>query len=180
LTADDLLQLPDDGLRHELVQGELTTMPPSGSEHGYGTIWIGQAIFTYIFDHDLGFPFGAEAGFIIVRNPDTVRAPDFAFLRKDRVPDGRLPKGYFPGAPDLAVEVLAPHDRAEEVEDKVQEWLAAGTQQVWVINLRRRTLTVHRRDQSAQVLRAGDTLDGGDLLPGFQAKVAQLLPPTGT
>jgi Uma2 family endonuclease len=180
LTAEDLLQLADDGLRHELIKGELTSMPPSGSEHGYETIWIGQALFTYILDHDLGFPFGAEAGFIIGRDPDTVRAPDFAFVRKDRVPGGRLPKGFFPGAPDLAVEVLSPSDRAVEVEDKIQEWLDAGTRQVWVVNLHRRTLTVHRRDQPAQVLRADDTLDGGDVLPDFRAKIAQLLPPAMT
>ena len=80
----------------------------------------GQAIFTHIVDHDLGFPFGAEAGFIIGRDPDTVRAPDFAFVRKDRVPGGRLPKGFFPGAPDLAVEVLSPSDRVVEVEDGVR------------------------------------------------------------
>ncbi|MEI8375920.1 MAG: Uma2 family endonuclease [Planctomycetota bacterium] len=180
LSEEDLLQLADDGLRHELIQGELTSMPPSGSEHGYETIWIGRIVSTHILDHDLGFPFGAEAGFIIDRDPDTVRAPDFAFVRKERVPGGRLPKGFFPGAPDLAVEVLSPWDRAVEVEDKIQQWLDAGTRQVWVVNLRRRTLTVHRRDQPAQVLRADDNLDGGDLLPNFRIKVAQLLPPDVT
>ena len=177
MTAEDLLQLADDGLRHELIKGELTSMPPSGSEHGNETIWIGRIVSTYILDQDLGFSFGAEAGFIIGRNPDTVRAPDFAFVRKDRVPGGRLPKGFFPGAPDLAVEVLSPSDRAVEVEDKIEEWLDAGTRQVWVVNLYRRTLTVHCRDQPTQVLRADDTVDGGDVLPNFRAKVAQLLPP---
>ncbi|MGO9114549.1 MAG: Uma2 family endonuclease [Thermoguttaceae bacterium] len=177
MTAEDFLQLADDGLRHELIKGELTSMPPSGSEHGYETIWIGRIVSTYILDHDLGFPFGAEAGFILGRGPDTVRAPDFAFIRKDRIPDGRVPKGFFPGAPDLAVEVLSPSDRAVEVEDKIQEWLDVGTQQVWVVNLHRRTLTVHRRDQPPQVLRADDTIEGGELLPDFRAKVAQLMPP---
>ena len=180
LTAEDLLQLADDGLRHELIQGELTSMPPSGSEHGYETIWIGHVVCTYILDHDLGFPFGAEAGFIIGRDPDTVRAPDFAFVCKSRVPDGRLPKGFFPGAPDLAVEVLSPSDRVVDVEDKIQQWLDAGTRQVWVVNLHRRTLTVHGRDQPPRVLRADDILDGGDLLPNFRATVAQLLPPNVT
>ena len=177
LTAEDLLQLPDEGLCHELIQGELTSMPPSGSEHGQGTIWFGRIVSAYILDHDLGFSFGAEAGFIIGRDPDTVRAPDFAFVRKERVPGGRLPKGFFPGAPDLAVEVLSPFDRAVEVEDKIQQWLDAGTQQVWVVNLHRRTLTVHGRDQPSRVLCTNDILDGGDLLPNFCVKVAQLLPP---
>jgi Uma2 family endonuclease len=88
-----------------------------------------------------------------------------------------LPEGFFPGPPDLAVEVLSPNDRAVEVEDKIQQWLDAGTREVWVINLRRRTLTVHRSDKPPRVLRADDFLDGGDLLPNFRAKVAQLLPP---
>ena len=79
--------------------------------------------------------------------------------------------------PDLAVEVLSPTDRAVEVEDKIQQWLDAGTQQVWVVNLHRRTLTVHGRDQPLRVLRADDTLDGGDLLPNFHVKVAELLAP---
>ena len=180
MTADELLQLADDGLRHELIQGELTNMPPSGSEHGHETIWIGRIVSTYILEHDLGFSFGAEAGFIIGSDPDTVRAPNFAFIRKERVPGGRLPKGFFPGAPDLAVEVLSPSDRAVEVEDKIQQWLDAGTLQVWVINLHRRTLTVHRRDQPPQVLRSDDAVEGGDLLPGFRATVEQLLPPAAT
>ena len=177
LTADDLLQLGDDGFRHELIQGELTTMPPSGSEHSEGTNWIGRVVGTFIVEKNLGRSLGAEAGFIIARDPDTVRAPDFAFVRKERVPGGRLPKGFFPGPPDLAVEVLSPNDRAVEVEDKIQEWLDAGTQQVWIINLHRRTLTIHRSDQPPQVLRADDMVDGGDLLPNFRAKVAELLPP---
>ena len=98
VTAEALFDLPDDGLRHELIRGELTSMPPSGSEHSHETMWLGHIVCGYILEHGLGFPFGAEGGFLIGRDPDTVRAPDFAFVRKDRVQGGGLPRGFFPRA----------------------------------------------------------------------------------
>ena len=117
-TAEQLLQLPRGKMRYELVKGELLTMSPSGSEHGVVTIQLSALIAQFVAATGAGLPFGAETGFLIERNPDTVRAPDFAFIRRERIPPGGLPKGYWPGAPDLAVEVVSPNDTAREVDDK--------------------------------------------------------------
>jgi len=102
-----------------------------------------------------------------------VRAPDTGFVRKDRLP-ARLTGKYFPGAPDLAVEVVSPNDRADEVQDKVQDWLSHGTQLVWVVEPRTRTVIVYRPDGTANVLQADGTLDGEDVLPGFRFPLQRL------
>ena len=101
MTAEDLLELPADNMRHELVNGELTTMPPTGSEHGICTGRVTLRLGEFVDKHDLGVFFGAETGFIIARQPDTVRAPDFAFIAKNRIPPQGLTAKFFPGAPDL-------------------------------------------------------------------------------
>ena len=177
MTADDLLRLPDDGMRHELIRGELTTMAPSGFEQSETTIWMGRILANYIAVHSLGRSAGAEGGFIIQTDPDTVLAPDFSFIRKARLVGKRSPKGFYPGAPDLVVEVLSPSDRAVEVDGKTQQWLDAGCVQVWIVNLNRRTITIHQKAENPRVFRASDLVDGGELLPGFRVSVDQLLPP---
>ena len=116
---------------------------------------------------------GAETGFKIAQDPDTVRAPDAAFIRADRI-GGKLPQGFFPGAPDLAVEVLSPDDRASEVIAKVENWLAAGCRSVWVVDPKTQTVSVYRPDRKAIVLKSTDTLTDADLLPGFAAAVAEI------
>ena len=131
-TAEQLADAPDLG-RCELVRGELIMMSPAGSEHG-GIIAEFTAILRdFVKDHKSGKVFGAETGFIIGRDPDTVRSPDVSFVEKARLPP-KLPRGFFPGPPDLAVEVLSPSDRAGEVQAKVQDWLAAGCLAVWVVD----------------------------------------------
>ncbi len=175
MTAEDLLELQD-GLRHELIRGELTTMTPSGSPHGRCVIRITRILSNYIIDQNLGEAFAAETGFLIQTDPDTVLAPDFAYVSKARIPSP-FPKGFFPGAPDLAVEVLSPHDRAVEVDDKIQKWLDTGALHVWVVNLNRRTITIHRKNNHPRVLRAADKIDDADLFPGFTANVDDLFPP---
>src|SRR5437764_14513452 len=124
MTAEELYDLPTDHLRHELVRGELTTMPPTSGEHGASTFNIALLLGAFIKAHDLGVGAGAETGFLIGRNPDTVRAPDCAFVSKARIPSGGVPKKYWPMAPDLAVEVLSPSDSAGEVLEKIADWLA--------------------------------------------------------
>ena len=146
-------------------------MPPAGFEHGSTALKLGARIQVYVEDNDLGVAFAAETGFYLERNPDTVRAPDAGFVRNENLPDGPLPRSYFHGAPDLAVEVVSPGDRASEVQDKIQEWLSHGTKLVWVVDSKTRTLTVYRADGTAQVLKAGDVLDGEDVMPGFQLAV---------
>ena len=175
MTAEELLELPGNGLRYELINGELKSMTPSGSEHGETVGWVCQVIGGYIAKGKLGRFVGAETGFLIARAPDTVLAPDFAFISKARAV-GRLPKGYFPGPPDLAVEVLSPHDRAVEVEDKIQRWLESGCGQVWVFNTQRRTITVHSKGGRGVVLQGADVVSGGEVLPGFEAAVEALFP----
>jgi Uma2 family endonuclease len=174
MTADELWRLPDDHMVHELVRGELRTMAPSGSEHGFLGMRLGARLMMYVESRKLGCVFNSDTGFVLGRDPDTVRAPDTAFVSQARIPAGGLPVKYFPGAPDLAVEVISPSDTLEEVEEKVADYLAAGTRLVWVVNPRRKTVTVYRSPEAAQILRGDDELDGGDVVPGFRCAVAEV------
>jgi Uma2 family endonuclease len=174
MTADELLHMPDDGYRYELVKGELLRMAPAGSEHGVTIMNIGIPLGQFVKTHALGVVFGAETGFKIYSDPDTVRAPDLALVSHARVPESGLPKGYWPGAPDMAVEVISPGDTYTEVEDKVQEWLDAGTRMVVVANPRNRTLKVNRSRAEVILLMENEELDGGDVVPGFRVKVSEL------
>jgi Uma2 family endonuclease len=171
MTADELWRLPNDGQRHELVAGELRTMAPSGSEHGWIVVRVTVPLGQYVETHRLGLVYGAETGFLLARQPDTVRAADVAFVRRERVLAAGDVKGYWPGAPDLAVEVVSPSDLYTEVDQKVGEWLAHGTRLVVVVNPRRRTVSAHRPGQLVQVLTEGDVLDGGDVVPGWTLRV---------
>lgn len=173
MTADELLRMPDDGYRYELLQGELIRMAPAGSEHGVTIVNITLPLARHVKANDLGIVFGAETGFKIASDPDTVRAPDVAFVRSDRIPSSGIPKGYWPGAPDLAVEVISPSDTYSEVEDKVNEWLDAGAQMVIVMNPRNRTLKIHRSRTELLVLSEADELDCNDIVPGFKCKVSE-------
>ena len=174
ITADELLYMPKDGFRYELVKGELLRMPPSGSEHGVTVVNITLPLALFVKKHNLGIVFGAETGFKIASDPDTVRAPDVAFIHRDRVPESGIPKSFWPGAPDLAVEVVSPNDTHAEVEDKVCEWLDAGTRMVIVANPRNRTLKVYRSRTEITLLTESDELEGGDVVPGFKVKVSEL------
>jgi Uma2 family endonuclease len=116
-TADELFMMPHDGFRYELVKGELIKVSPTGGKHGILTLRLGAALIQHIEANNLGEAFGAETGFILSRNPDTVRAPDVAFVSRERIPPGDFPEKFWPGAPDLAVEVLSPSDTLYEVEE---------------------------------------------------------------
>jgi Uma2 family endonuclease len=174
MTAEELLRLPDDGLRHELVRGELRTMAPTGWGHGRRTIKVAVSLDQYVEAEGLGEVVTGEPGFRLTTDPDTVRAPDVAFVRRDRLPPGGSLPGYFPGAPDLAVEVISPNDLYTEVDEKVAEWLEHGTQLVFVVNPRRRTVAVHRPGQPVRILGSDDTLDGEDVVPGWSLAVRDL------
>lgn len=174
MTADDLWQMPGNGRYYELVKGELRSMPPSGGEHGEVTINLTGPMWTHATTEDLGKIVAAETGFVLVRDPDTVRGSDIAFIRKDRIPAGGLPKKYIPFAPDVAVEVVSPTDRMAEVEEKVAEWLAAGTKLVWVVLPKRRVIKVYRSITDVTILTDKDELDGGDVMPGFRLPVARV------
>jgi Uma2 family endonuclease len=172
MTADELLARPRDGFRYELVRGELIRMSPSGGEHGTIAAILTVIFGNFVIEKKLGLVFGAETGFKIAVDPDTVRAPDFAFVSRARIPESGIPKGYWIGAPDLAVEVISPGDIYGEVEDKVLEWLDAGTRMVIVVNPRRRTSTVYRSRNDVKILSEDGELSGEDVLPGFSCKVS--------
>lgn len=174
MTADELLALPRGEFRYELVNGELKKMSPAGHNHGKVTMRLALPIAQHVRTHRLGEVYAAETGFRLGSNPDTVRAPDIAFICQQRVDEVGETKGYWPGAPDLAVEVLSPDDKVAEVEEKVAEWLAAGTKQVWVVSPKLRTVTVYHSRTNIIALTEKDFLDGGDVLPGFQINVGEV------
>ena len=174
MTADELFALPDDGFhRYELVRGELITMPPPGAQHGGIAARVVSLLDPHVREHGLGKMLG-ESGFRLETGPDTVRAPDAAFIARERVPADGLPEKFWAGAPDLAVEVVSPGDTYEEVHEKALEWLALGARLVWVITPRRRSVTIYRAPDDIVVLDAEATLDGGDVIPGWSAPVAEL------
>lgn len=173
-TAEDLWDLPDDGMRRELVHGELRVMTPAGFEHGRVAATVGVLLGMHVRATGAGVTLGAETGFVLARDPDTVRAPDAAFVSRERTEAvGRTMK-YWPGAPNLAVEVVSPDDSFREVEEKALDWLAAGTVAVLVLDPERRTATVYRAPGGAQVHTVADTLDLTDAVPGWRVAVAEL------
>lgn len=172
-TAQDLLEMPGD-FHGELVNGELRQMAPAGFEHGAAVVDLTGPLSQHIRAQKLGIVVGAETGFQI--GPNTVRAPDIAFVSAERIAQTGIPAGYFPGAPDLAVEVVSLGDRVFEVDEKVEMWLEAGTLQVWVVNPRRRVVTIYERDGQTHTLRAEEALDGGTLLPGFHLPISEIFP----
>ena len=174
MTADELLKLPRGRFRYELIKGELRTMSPAGDEHGIVIMKLAVPLGHHVQSHNLGVMYGAETGFKIATNPDTVRAPDIAFITRERIEQTGVYKGFRPGAPDLAVEVLSPGDTAEEVEEKTAEWLAAGARAVWIVSPKRRTVTVYRSLKNIELLTEQDELDGGDVVPGFRCRVAEI------
>jgi Uma2 family endonuclease len=173
-TANELFEMPDDGFRYELVKGELRKMSPSGGEHGAVVAKATLIIYQHVDSNDLGICFGAETGFKISSDPDTVRAPDVAFVRRERIPESGIPKNFWQLVPDLVVEVVSPGDTYGEVEEKVEEWLAAGARAVWVLNPKRRGVSVYRSMTDVTRLSESDELDGGDVVPGFCCKVSEL------
>lgn len=173
-TAEQLLAMPADGWRYELVEGELRRMAPAGHEHGRVTLNLAWRLGQHVSTHRLGTVFAAETGFLIKRDPDTVRAPDVAYIAAGRADAARNVRGYFPGAPDLVVEVVSPSDSFSDVEEKVFEWLGAGSVAVVVVDPRRRRVTLNRSEQDIRVLGEGDTLDLSFVLPAFSIPVTQL------
>ena len=177
MTAEELFAMPDDGYhRYELVRGELRTMAPPGTYHGKSATRVGMHLGNFVNEHDLGEVYIAEVGFLIGSNPDHVRAPDIAFVRREREEEVGEIHGYFPGPPDLAIEVISPNDRYTEVDEKVQDWLDAGTRMVIVINPRRREVRIHTPLTDAVVLAPGDILDGGDVVPGWTIPISAIFP----
>jgi Uma2 family endonuclease len=167
MTAEALLRLNLPNKRTELVRGVLVVREPAGYQHGDVAARLLVAIANHVNANRLGRVFAAETGFTLARNPDTVRAPDVAFISAARLPEPP-PRGFAELAPDLAVEVLSPEDRPGEVLAKVGNWLTAGARLVWVVDPVRVLARVYRADGSESILDETDTLRGEDVLPGFE------------
>lgn len=171
MTAEQLLQYSNEPYRQELIAGRLYEMEPPGAEHGAVALQVGSMLAVHVAEHGLGRAFGAETGFQLARAPDTVRAPDAAFVRRERMEATGLPRGYWPGPPDLAVEVMSPRDRRPAVRAKALDWLDAGTRAVVVLDPPRRTATVYRAPDDVRVISGDDALDLDDVVPGFAPPV---------
>ena len=174
MTAAELERLPEDGYRHELVRGELRTMPYRSAEEGLIAGEVGFRLGTFVHEHRLGAVLAAGTGFLLATNPDTVRAPAAAFVSQARLDALPVGPSYRPEAPDLVAEVISPSDNYAEVEEKVIDWLDAGTRLVLVVNARHRTVTAHRSRTDITLLAAADVIDGGDVVPGWTLAVGEL------
>jgi Uma2 family endonuclease len=178
MTAEELMGLPDDGFRYELVNGELEKMPPPGHPHGRIAFRLSVYLGQFILDHGLGEGFATDTGFKLTSNPDTVLAPDFAFVTNERFAEGRDTEGYWPGPPDLAIEVLSPSDRPGKVNKKISRWFSFGTKQVWIVDPKHSTVTVYRSTSDTTTFSGSDYLEAPDLLPGFQISLDTIFGPT--
>jgi Uma2 family endonuclease len=169
-TADELLRLPEDGSRYELAEGELKKMSPSGAEHSRIAILIAGSLLNHVTKHGLGVVYGADGGFILSRHPDTMRSPDVAFVSTARFVKTAQ---FFPGAPDLAVEVISPSDLASEVSYKTSQYLRAGTRAVVVVDIEKRIVYVHRSSGTDVLTRiAENILEVDDVVPGWKMPLA--------
>jgi Uma2 family endonuclease len=174
LTVEEFARLDAVGDRYELIEGELVKMPGSGFNHSAIAVAIAAELRAHVRRHHLGRVTGADGGYIFSRNPDTVLIPDVAFVRAERLPPRSEQAGFLAVVPDLVVEVVSPHDRLGDVASKVARYLRAGVATVWVVDPSVMTISVHVGEQAARLLGVDDTLDGGDLIPGFRIPVVEL------
>jgi Uma2 family endonuclease len=172
LTSEEFGQLPENGTRRELVRGEVVESMPPGAEHGLIAGMLTGMLRAWASTGG-GFVI-VEAGYILSRDPDTVRAPDVSYVRANRIVRSDVPKAFWPIAPDLAVEIVSPGETADEVRAKVRDYLAAGTPLVWTIYPRTREVVVHTADGLARAYSDSDVIEHPDVLPGFSCAVGEL------
>ena len=176
MSAHELLALPDDDRRREIVAGLVVSEPPASFRHGDISAEVFARLSEYVRTRDLGRVVSTETGFLLARDPDTVRAPDVAFVSRSKIERAGAFRGYFPGPPDLAVEVLSPSERPADVHAKIGDYLAAGSRLVWVIDPSNRQVRVHRSLLQPTILDESAELEGDDVLPGFSVRVGRLFP----
>lgn len=172
VTADELERMPEDAFRYELVRGRLLRMSPVAPRHGDITVTLVTLLSPHVRAHGLG-RIWTEVGFRLANDPDTVLAPDVAFVRTDRLPAPQS-TGFYRGAPDLAIEVLSPEDRPADVRSKVRDYVSAGTPMVVVVDPAGRAVTVHSPRATPRIYREGDTLDLAPVVSGFSVSVCSL------
>lgn len=174
MSAEELVDVRLPNKSTELVRGRLIVREPPSTYHGRIAAKLTVIIGSFVYANKLGEVFGQDTGFKIASNPDTVRAPDLAFLSRERAASLR-PHGYAAVAPELVVEIVSPGDPSGEVLAKVADWLDAGAALVWVIDPRRREAHVHRPDGSLAIVGAEGLLDGENILPGFTCELRTIL-----
>jgi Uma2 family endonuclease len=170
-TAEDLLKLSGEEGRYELVEGEIVDMGASGARHGGIGTRLARRLGNWVEEHQLGEVYTPDTGFEIGEN---VRIPDVAFVSAVRIPETGEPMGFWPFAPDLAVEVISPSDIYEDVMVKLAEYFAAGTRHVWLMSIKARTVSVYRSLTAVTVFGENDELEAEDLFPGFRCRVSDL------
>ncbi|MEO7086524.1 MAG: Uma2 family endonuclease [Gemmatimonadaceae bacterium] len=174
VTADEFLVHAAATGTSELVRGEIRMMSPAGGAHGIIVLNLVRALDAFVEEHRLGQCFADGTGFLLPGLGDTVRSPDVAFVRAGQLPDQGLGRGWVRVAPDLAVEVLSPDERTTELEEKLSDYWAAGTRLAWVVDPAWRGVTVRSPSGAQRRLSESETLDGGDVLPGFSLPVSRL------
>ena len=174
VTAEELLKMHSRGIKGELIRGVFCETMAAGRKHGVTAMTLGAFIITHVRPRRLGQVMGSDAGVLIEREPDTVREPDVAFISAERLPLDSDPPGYLEIPPDLVAEIISPTDRPAEVNDKTIMWLNLGVRMVWEVYPETREVLVHRPGMRFVVLTEHDTLDGGDVLPGFSIPVSEI------
>ena len=174
LTAADLLRLYSEGVRGELIRGVLCKTMSAGGEHGEIVFNLGGELRNFIKPRRLGRLAGSDSGVLLERDPDTVREPDIVFISANKIPPGVRVTGYYEVIPDLVVEVKSPSDSRREVHDKARMWISHGVPLVWALYPDSRSIDVHTPDAPRSILTDADTLDGGNILPGFTCKVSDI------
>lgn len=174
VTAGELLEMHSRGVKGELIRGVYCETMAAGRKHGVIAMTLGALVITHVRPRKLGQVMGSDAGVLLERNPDTVREPDLAFISADRLPLDADPPGYLEVIPDLVAEIISPNDRSPGINDKTRMWLSYGVRMVWEVYPERREVWVHQLGQPRVVLGEDDTLDGGDILPGFNIPVRDI------
>ena len=175
-TAEDLLDFQNPPWQHELVQGVLYRMPPTGDEHGYVTGNFFGWLFQHVKTNQLGELFAAETGYVVQTNPDSVIAPDCSYIAKDRWSTSQITGKYLRTAPDLVAEIVSPNDRPREVQEKVERWLQFGVRAVVVIDPKSQTVTVHQSLDHKTIYELDNTIDLNFVVPGFSLPMRHLFP----
>jgi Uma2 family endonuclease len=179
MTAEELLDMPDDGFRYELVRGELRKMPLRGMAEGSAATEIGLSLWRHVEANSLGLLYMAPTGFTLATDPNHVRVPAVGFVSGQRPvhpaePNGYLRDSFVQRAPDLAVETVSFIDPHYDLDEKIADWLDAGTRAVVVVNPRRRTVNLHRLTTGVVTLMEADVLAVDDVVPGWQMPVMEI------
>ena len=173
VTADEFARIPDDDHRHELVEGRVVRMSPPGAVHAVLASRIASILQQHVDAHRVGVVL-SSGGFRLAADPDTVREPDIAFVRRERIPPKGIPEGFWPGPADLAVEIRSPGDRSTEIATKVKDYLNRGVRLVWVVDPKLKTVTIHRRLAIPVIVGIKGTLDATDVVDGFVCEVSRI------